>query len=263
MAQTKELKTTYEVGGNEVTLTPSSVCRYLAKGNAQLTEQEVVMFMSLCKFNRLNPFLNEAYIVKYGDQPAQMVTSKEAYFKRAEANPHYRGIEAGIIVQTKEGDIVERDGAFQAPGDILLGGWARVFRDDRDVPVTAKVNLAEYDKQRSTWNQIKSTMIAKVAKAQALREAFPSELGALYTPEETRYTETAQQQTATAAAPETESGSPAGQAVEALRKAQAKASSRRKAHTAAATEQPTDVEAEPVEATPEEAAPEEAAPPRK
>ena len=59
-----------------------------------------------------------------------------------------------------------------------------VYRSDRDYPVVAKVNLNEYDKQQSVWNEKKSTMIAKIAKVQALREAFPTQLGAMYTAEE-------------------------------------------------------------------------------
>lgn len=181
---TNEIKVSYSVGGNEVTLTPHTVANYLVRGNSKATEQDIIMFMSLCKFNKLNPFLNEAYLVKYGSQPAQMITSKEAYFKRAEENPCYKGIRSGIIVM-RQNQIQEVEGCFQAPGDLLLGGWAEVYRSDRDYPVVAKVNLSEYDKKQSVWNEKKSTMIAKIAKVQALREAFPSQLGAMYTAEET------------------------------------------------------------------------------
>ena len=48
----------------------------------------------------------------------------------------------------------------------------------------ARVRLEEYDKKQSTWNEKRSTMISKVAKVQALREAFPTQLGAMYTSEE-------------------------------------------------------------------------------
>lgn len=181
---TNEIKVSYSVGGNDVTLTPQTVANYLSRGNSRPTEQDIVMFISLCKFNKLNPFLNEAYLVKYGSQPAQMITSKEAYFKRAEENPNYKGIRSGIIVM-RQNEIQEVEGCFQAPGDLLLGGWAEVYRADRDYPVVAKVNLSEYDKKQSVWNEKKSTMIAKIAKVQALREAFPSQLGAMYLGEET------------------------------------------------------------------------------
>ena len=48
----------------------------------------------------------------------------------------------------------------------------------------AKIPLSEYDKNQSTWNEKKATMITKVAKVQALRDAFPAQLGAMYTSEE-------------------------------------------------------------------------------
>ena len=93
---------TYEVAGQEVKLSYSIVRKYLTKGNADVTDQELVQFISVCKFNKLNPFLNEAYLIKFksarGDGNAQMVVSKEAFFKRAEASEQYDGIEAGIIV---------------------------------------------------------------------------------------------------------------------------------------------------------------------
>lgn len=44
--------------------------------------------------------------------------------------------------------------------------------------------MAEYNKKQSLWNEKPSTMIRKVALVQALREAFPAQLGAMYTPEE-------------------------------------------------------------------------------
>lgn len=68
--------------------------------------------------------------------------------------------------------------------DVLVGGWCEVYRSDRKFPIVAKVNLSEYDKKQSIWNEKKSTMISKIAKVQALREAFPAQLGAMYTQEE-------------------------------------------------------------------------------
>ena len=98
--------------------------------------------------------------------------------------PHYQGIQGGIIV--KRGDaIVEEEGCFIMPGDTLLGGWAKVYRDDRRYPIVARVSLAEYHTRKSLWQGKPTTMIAKVAKVQALREAFPNQLGAMYTQEET------------------------------------------------------------------------------
>ena len=179
---------TYKVAGQEVKLSYSIVRKYLTKGNADVTDQELVQFISVCKFNKLNPFLNEAYLIKFksarGDGNAQMVVSKEAFFKRAEASEQYDGIEAGIIVLRGD-NVVELEGCFRQAKDVLLGGWAKVYRKDRRMPTVSKVNLSEYDKGTSIWNEKKATMICKIAKVQALREAFPSQLGAMYTKEET------------------------------------------------------------------------------
>ena len=179
---------TYEVAGQEVKLSYSIVRKYLTKGNADVTDQELVQFISVCKFNKLNPFLNEAYLIKFksarGDGNAQMIVSKEALFKRAEACEQYDGIEAGIIVLRGD-NVVELEGCFRQAKDVLLGGWAKVYRKDRRVPTVSKVNISEYDKGNSIWNEKKATMISKIAKVQALREAFPSQLGAMYAKEET------------------------------------------------------------------------------
>ena len=181
--QKNDKVTVYKVAGEEVTLSRQIVRNYLTKGNGNVTDQDLVQFISICKYNQLNPFLNEAYLVKFGDKPAQMIVSKEALMKRAEGCEEYRGYQAGVIV-LRNGEQVELEGTFYLPGDHLVGGWAKVYRSDRDHPAVSKVRLEEYDKKQSSWNSMKGTMISKVAKVQALREAFPAQLGALYTQEE-------------------------------------------------------------------------------
>lgn len=181
----------YQVAGQDVKLSYQIVRDYLTKGNGTVTDQDLTQFISICKYNELNPFLNEAYLVKFGNQPAQMIVSREALMKRAEAHPQYAGIKGGIIVQTKEGAIEKRIGTFHLKEETLVGGWAEVYRKDRDFPTEATVSFWEYDKKQSTWNEKPGTMIAKVAKVQALREAFPSQLGAMYTQEEVREVEDA------------------------------------------------------------------------
>ena len=69
---------TYKVGGQDVKLSYSIVRNYLTKGNPNVPDQDVVQFMQICRYNSLNPFLGEAYLVKYGDSPAQMIGLYEA-----------------------------------------------------------------------------------------------------------------------------------------------------------------------------------------
>ncbi|KYH35866.1 RecT family protein [Clostridium tepidiprofundi DSM 19306] len=172
------------VNGEEVKLTGNTVKKYLTKGNDTVTDQEVVMFINLCRYQKLNPFLNEAYLVKFKGSPAQIITSKEAYMKKAEANHNFDGMRAGLIVQ-RGNDIIEVEGSFTLKGDILLGAWAEVYRKDRKYPYVSKVSFEEYNRGQSTWKKMPKTMIRKVAIVQALREAFPVDLGALYMEEET------------------------------------------------------------------------------
>lgn len=176
--------TAYNVGGYEIKLSKKIVRDTICRGMDTVTDDEIVSFIALCKFNKLNPFIRESYLVKYKNAPAQMIVSKDAFLKRADMCPNYDGFESGIIVMSNDGKVIERDGCFVAPGETLVGGWCKVYRTDRSHPTVAKVNLSEYDKNQSVWSEKKSTMIAKVAKVQALREAFPNQLSTMYTNDE-------------------------------------------------------------------------------
>ncbi len=174
----------FEVNGKEVTLSINTVKNYLVTGDAaKVEDKDVVQFINLCRFNQLNPFLKEAFLVKYGSSPAQMIVSKEAFLKRAYSDPNYNGLTAGIIVQRGE-EVLEVEGSFRLPTDVLLGGWAKVYHKGCCEPFVSKVSVKEFSKGQSTWNTMPATMIRKVAVVQALREAFPTQLGAMYVQEE-------------------------------------------------------------------------------
>ena len=177
----------YEAAGAQIELTLMDVKNYLVSGNAsKVTNQEVGIFLKTCEGQKLNPFLREAYLVKYGDQPAQMIVGKDAFTKRAEGSPNYKGVKSGIIVVNLKKEIENREGTFiyTEGGETLVGGWARVhFRDDKE-EVFNTVSLSEYNTGKSLWAGKPATMIRKVALVQALRDAFPSGLGQLYIAEE-------------------------------------------------------------------------------
>lgn len=185
-----KMEVVYNTLGQEIKLNANIVRQYLTKGNGNVTDQEILQFISMCKYQQLNPFLNEAYLVKFannrgGEDNASIIVSKEAFMKRAEGCENYKGFRAGIIVK-RGTDVKYEEGEFMLDGDVLLGGWAEVHRSDREFPIKSFVNLKDYDKGRSTWNAIKCTMIRKVALVHALREAFPTQLGAIYTMDEIR-----------------------------------------------------------------------------
>lgn len=189
--KSNESVTTFTVGNDTVTLSPSIVRNYLTNGNGAVTDQEVNYFVHLCRGQRLNPFLKEIYLIKFGQQPATFVVSKEAFLKRAEANPQYDGAESGIIVLNKDGELIERKGGFfLKDSEQVVGGWAKVYRKDRKYPSDVQVTFEEYAGRtkdgnlNSNWANRPATMIKKVALVQALREAFPNDLNNLYTEEE-------------------------------------------------------------------------------
>jgi len=173
----------YDVGGQEVSLTARVIRDLLVKGKKDtVTDAEVWQFGLLCQHQRLDPFVGDAYLVKYGDD-AQMLVSKAAFMKRAEACASYAGLEAGVTIEIN-GELVQRPGSLVPPGAKLIGGWARVYRTDRGFPSYAEVAFSEYNKGRSTWKDIPATMIRKVAIVHAMREAYPVQLGGLYTEDE-------------------------------------------------------------------------------
>lgn len=188
-------KITYsDLSGNKVDLSISVIKQYICP-SSNISDSEAYMFLTLCQFNGLNPFLRDAYCIKYGSDPAAMIVSKSALLKRAQKNTKYRGIKSGVIVRTPDGEIVERNGEFYLPEDELVAAWAKIFVDGYVEPVYASVNLREYIKTKDgkptgKWKDAPATMLVKVAEAHALREAFPSDLGGLYNAEEMGFEET-------------------------------------------------------------------------
>jgi len=150
------------------------------------TDQEAYLFLRLCQAHGLNPFLREAYLVKYSDaQPATMVVGKEAFTQRAERHPQFDGFRAGVIVQRADA-LDYREGAFVPKGTALVGGWAEVYRKDRSYTFRVEVAFDEYNTKQSGWQRMPGTMIRKVALVQALREAFPTAFTGLYDAAEMR-----------------------------------------------------------------------------
>lgn len=192
------VRTTFETVTGEVNLTPATVRQYLVNGQGNVTDQEVMMFIGLCKANKLNPFNKDAYLIKYGSQPASTIVSKDVFFRRAISNPQYNGMKSGIIVLTKDSQIQKRDGAIyvKSLGEEIIGAWAEVFRKDWDNNVYQEVNFNEFAGTKkdgalnSNWAGKPAVMILKVAEATALRKAFTDEMQQMYISEEITEPET-------------------------------------------------------------------------
>lgn len=187
----QELVVKFEVEGQEIKLTPKIVQEYIVGSEVPITNQEFKLFTELCKVRKLNPFLREAYLIKYkAGSPAQLVVGKDAILKRAVLNPNYDGMECGIIIQKEDGTVEERQGTFRLGNEQLVGGWARVYRKDWTHPTYSSVSFNEVAQKtgqgqlNSNWGNKGATMVEKVAKVRALRETFVEDLAGMYEAEE-------------------------------------------------------------------------------
>lgn len=178
------MEVTYNTAGGAITLNQEMVQKYLKHGNKELTDREILLFMNLCKYQKLNPFLNEAYAIKFGDT-FSMVVGYQTYLRRAEENPDYLTMESGLIVQ-RGNDIVKKEGSCPYPGEVIIGGWCTVhrLRHEREVTISKEVSMTEYSTGQSNWRTKPAMMIEKVAISQALRASFPKDYEGLYTEEE-------------------------------------------------------------------------------
>lgn len=178
----------YETAMGTVNLDSQTVKDYLVRGNGDISDQEVILFIQMCKAQKLNPFVTgEVYLIKFGSQPAQMVVGYDTYKRRAEENPNHLYTESGIVVSRGgTGEIVQKSGACLYPTETLIGGWCRVhkLKENKEVTTYKEVSLAEYNKNNSIWKEKPCTMIEKVAISQCLRESYPKDYQGLYTTEE-------------------------------------------------------------------------------
>jgi len=161
-------------------LTIDKVRREISR-EPSLTEMEIIDFLNFCQAEQVDPFRKEIYLVKIPSQPAYYVIAIQTYLKMAEDNPNFKGYEAGVFTHIKDNSKpIQYEGELFPEGEILIGGWARVWRKDREKPIYAAVNLREYVKRTREgkltrfWEDQPASMIRKIALSHAIKEAFPN-----------------------------------------------------------------------------------------
>ena len=103
--------------------------RALLPGSMKATDNEVRLFVRFCLSLGANPFVKEAYLIKYQEgQPASIVLGLRWKLKQAAKNPAYQGYKAGVIVQGESPALEYREGAFALPSEKVVGGWCEVHR---------------------------------------------------------------------------------------------------------------------------------------
>lgn len=152
------------------------------------TDRDIDLFLKLCEFRRLNPYLRDAYLIGYQknktDEPEwSIITAFQVLQKRADSHDEYQGNEHGIIVQRGD-DVKSIECTIVPKGWSLIGGWAKIYRSDRQKSEHATAQFSAYAKPNKFWNSDPGWMIAKCALAKAYRGAFPNETEGMYIEEE-------------------------------------------------------------------------------
>lgn len=151
------------------------------------TDREIGTFLRLCQARGLDPFAKDVFLLGYDTKDGakfEGVVSLQAMLKRAEANPDYRGKEYGVLVWDKDKkELQEIQGDAIPSTAAVVGGWCRVYRENRR-PEYATATTKAYNKGFGHWNIDPNWMIAKCAIAKALRQAFPGDLGDMFSREE-------------------------------------------------------------------------------
>jgi len=192
LAKPDDRSITYQAAdGQEVKLSADIVKKYLVQGKGELvTLQELMFFLNICRSRRMNPLVKDCYLIKYGSEPAAIVTSVDFFRKRARTQKDCRGWKKGVIVRTKDGQVKDSYGLVLQDEE-LLGGWFEAQPEGWTTPFRLEVNLSGYLKKTSEgkitrfWQpENQPTMIAKVAEAQGLRTLWPDEFQQIYSEDE-------------------------------------------------------------------------------
>lgn len=179
--------------GQEIKLSFDTVRKYLVNGKPELvTEQEIMLYMGMCKARGLNPFKRDCYLVKYTpNDPAATIVSIDYFRSRAKAQPDCAGWNSGIIVLKENNALEYRKGSLFLDGETLIGGWFRAKPKDWGDEYEWTVSLKPYVKKTNTgqvtrfWSEDNQPlMIAKVAESQGLRRLWPDEFQSLFVEDE-------------------------------------------------------------------------------
>lgn len=176
--------------GTTVMLRPEDVGLFV-QGAGNVSKAEIAAFFVRCATWQVNPYKSEAYLIKYGSQPASIVIAEKVFEQRADRQPGYQGMEYGVIYTDKNGDEHKRPGKRinKSAGETLVGAYASVKRDGRE-PYYTEIGLDEYVQEHrdksgrmvpnQNWATKPATMLTKCVKAAALRDAYPNAFSGMY-----------------------------------------------------------------------------------
>ena len=167
----------------QVELLKSTIC----KG---ATDNELKLFLEVCKAKNMDPFSKQIYAIKRWDPEAQreVMTFQvgiDGFRAKADSTGLYEG--------QADPEWCGADGQWK---DVWLSpeppraARVRLFRTGFRQPMTGIASYSEYVQVKkdgtpnSVWKKSPANQLAKCAEALAFRKAFPEQLGGLYSEDE-------------------------------------------------------------------------------
>lgn len=167
--------------------------RTIAKG---ASDDELRLFVQVCKGSNLNPFLRQAHLIPYWDSKAGaerrvVVVGIDGFRAIAESGGQYAGNDDAIFAGEHELTVPDYDKdkgttkQIKAPGQATVSVY-KVIGGAR-YPFTATARWDEYYpglKKGFQWHKMPYLLLSKCAEALALRKGFPKLLSGIYAQEE-------------------------------------------------------------------------------
>lgn len=164
-------------GGREYRITPSDVMKWIAPDAPM---NEAVKLLVTAQNVGLNPMLKEIELLPVNGTH-QIYVRKSGLFKVAQRYPEYDGHESGVVIRKTDDEYatpIDIPGTIVPRGNVIVGGWAKVYRKGWSRPVYKRIALQNYSTGKGIWLSNPGVMCEKTALAHCWRESFP--IGEIY-----------------------------------------------------------------------------------